>query len=618
MAWREAAEQALPPQRPSEPGQLRADILDELADHLAMATERERVADGGNEAAVWGRVLDEFGDPKALARRLWWDAMRETVMREWIQTGVMVVGVVAVILIAFLGLQQMQSTQQILQAFMERDATPSNGLGSIEVLVRRGEGGPPVEGAEVQLGGNLFGERNDIVVEIAGKDGRVTLGPVRAGIHGLTVVDALTGLQHMRRTNLYSGTKTIEVIAPKNEPVPLNIQTELPPESDDAHQLILAELRWTYKQSGHTWESQYSNAMVLLGRGGAWQASKLQRVAFETTARTDLYQRSLAGSDGTTCTVVDQQSPLPLNIVADQVQVLALRGAVAAHVEGVPTNRFYTDIRDGLKNFTRSVRLEKTAPLHDLSSGAPMQITLPKALWEASQQEAKLVMVLSQFPDMEPILIQSLLPHINGPMDLRILSIEASAQTYAPDPNGIVAMRSGSLHINSDHNNSFKALSKEEQIFAQPSGLFALPKEGIAQARNGRDALYYLALYAETIELKEYGNSMQLHPLTTPCLLPLENQERMPLGQPPLMQADPGISIPLLIPKGYGSHWLLADISRLIAREGDAPAPEGVLLRWEKDAVDKNDAVQIISAENRERGNENMRPCLIVMTPKAE
>ena len=69
----------LPPPDDFEPPSLRDDIRDELEDHLQCAFRREVLRDG-DEPAARTRVLSRFGDPKQLARRLWWQAMWSRVM----------------------------------------------------------------------------------------------------------------------------------------------------------------------------------------------------------------------------------------------------------------------------------------------------------------------------------------------------------------------------------------------------------------------------------------------------------------------------------------------------------------------------------------------------------
>src|SRR5262245_50667072 len=122
----------LPAPRDDEPSSLRDDIVDELADHLACAVRREELkpssepwgsaprndmqdgmrvagversappesADGGAEphrSPVYERVLAKFGDPRAVARRLWWDHMQERIMAQRLTAMMAVIGAAACI-----------------------------------------------------------------------------------------------------------------------------------------------------------------------------------------------------------------------------------------------------------------------------------------------------------------------------------------------------------------------------------------------------------------------------------------------------------------------------------------------------------------------------------------
>jgi hypothetical protein len=81
MNFRAGLSAELPAPRDDEPGGLRDDILDELADHLACAYRRELLR-GADTATARQRVLERFGDPAALARRLWFDAMKGKIMSQ--------------------------------------------------------------------------------------------------------------------------------------------------------------------------------------------------------------------------------------------------------------------------------------------------------------------------------------------------------------------------------------------------------------------------------------------------------------------------------------------------------------------------------------------------------
>lgn len=76
----------LPPPRDDEPASLRRDIIDELADHLACALERERqrgeMTPSAAATSPWQRVLDRFGSPRAVALQLWRQAMQESLFMQ--------------------------------------------------------------------------------------------------------------------------------------------------------------------------------------------------------------------------------------------------------------------------------------------------------------------------------------------------------------------------------------------------------------------------------------------------------------------------------------------------------------------------------------------------------
>lgn len=106
----------LPDPHDDEPPLLRSDIADELADHLQCALRREILKDGNNQSAVQ-RVLDRFGDPVQLARRLWWQAMWSRVMKQRILTGLQwMVSLAAVILAAVVLWQQSQLIREMRTA----------------------------------------------------------------------------------------------------------------------------------------------------------------------------------------------------------------------------------------------------------------------------------------------------------------------------------------------------------------------------------------------------------------------------------------------------------------------------------------------------------------------
>ncbi len=81
MDYQETVSADLPPPRDDDPPGVRQDIIDELADHLASAYNRERLR-GTDADEARRRVIQRFGDPAAMARRLWFDAIGGMIMAQ--------------------------------------------------------------------------------------------------------------------------------------------------------------------------------------------------------------------------------------------------------------------------------------------------------------------------------------------------------------------------------------------------------------------------------------------------------------------------------------------------------------------------------------------------------
>ncbi len=96
----------LPTPRDDEPPGLREDIADELADHLACSLQRELLR-RGDPSAARAAVLVRFGDPAAVARRLWLDAMRGRIMAQRMLIGTCLFA--TVVCLALVGLFWQQS-----------------------------------------------------------------------------------------------------------------------------------------------------------------------------------------------------------------------------------------------------------------------------------------------------------------------------------------------------------------------------------------------------------------------------------------------------------------------------------------------------------------------------
>ena len=113
MDFRDRLSAELPAPRDDEPGGLRDDILDELADHLACAYQRELLR-GADVATARQRVLERFGDPAAVARRLWLDAMKGKIMAQRILVVCCIVLTVISLSLAFMMWSQAVNAQRLV------------------------------------------------------------------------------------------------------------------------------------------------------------------------------------------------------------------------------------------------------------------------------------------------------------------------------------------------------------------------------------------------------------------------------------------------------------------------------------------------------------------------
>ncbi|WLD14569.1 permease prefix domain 1-containing protein [Planctellipticum variicoloris] len=116
----------LPDPRDDEPSSLRSDIAEELTDHLVCSVRREMVK-GADESTAWERALKRFGDPRQIARKLWWLAMRRHIMNQRLMLGLQGAMLIAVIAVATVMIQmsnaqqrQMAQQQEVLTATLAK------------------------------------------------------------------------------------------------------------------------------------------------------------------------------------------------------------------------------------------------------------------------------------------------------------------------------------------------------------------------------------------------------------------------------------------------------------------------------------------------------------------
>ena len=191
----------LPPPRQDEPADLRQDILDELADHLTCSYNRELLR-GANSVEARRRVMERFGDPAAVARRLWLDAMKGKIMAQRILIALCFLMMAACFgLVGFvwsessrwsqtnLGLinQAQKTNQEILKQLetMSRPAHPSKADEWIPVTFQLNlekSDGPPAVGYQILVGRGSNGTQKDGAIHrTSDADGQADFGVIQPG-----------------------------------------------------------------------------------------------------------------------------------------------------------------------------------------------------------------------------------------------------------------------------------------------------------------------------------------------------------------------------------------------------------------------------------------------------
>jgi len=258
--WDQSLTSELPAPRDDEPESLRADIVDELADHLSCALARE--LHHKDEPTARRYVIERFGNPTHIARRLWWDAMKERIMSQRITAVMSVVAAAACIVGCICLWQMMQQGQQaqasmiaaqheFSQALLERLETLANNPEEVDPryagwapvslrLVDAADGTTPVAGSAV-ISGGPFGasDPNRMENEVrrsaeADTDGLVDLGTVPLGKYTIQIDCDASGTESSRSLIIGpEGYEDVVVRCPVAKPEPAELAFEFPnlPES---------------------------------------------------------------------------------------------------------------------------------------------------------------------------------------------------------------------------------------------------------------------------------------------------------------------------------------------------------------------------------------------------
>ena len=278
MSWHEQVQAGLPSPRDGEPSELRRDIADELADHLDCALQRERKRTD-DESSAYTSVIRRFGDPIRIANRLWFDAMKETIMNQRIGLVTNVVLALACIVIAVVAFSSLRQNTALSNALLTKLESIGAGAetkaavsvwaeATIPVLV---DDVPAVDYA-VTLSGDAFNPgKHDYLKHRTGDDGSVAFGPIRPGRYSLRVEDP-SGLQLTTDAILYPGHNELDPVnlpALKPQPAKVSFALNLPVQIKDRIAFVRLEFeQYLLEHGAHNRQWKWPSFDVLLRPDG--------------------------------------------------------------------------------------------------------------------------------------------------------------------------------------------------------------------------------------------------------------------------------------------------------------------------------------------------------------
>ncbi len=180
---------------------LRQDIADELADHLQSAALRESITHSDPQE-VERRVLRRFGNPKKIARQLWFDAMQEKLMMQKLTLALVTLAAIASatacgVMLTF-GmkaneelLKQNRQMMEQLTALVNREPEGPNLMEWVPLSVQlkqQNEKQSPAAGFKIKLYGHAISTSEETMLqEQPDKAGLAKFGLVRPGTYTIAL-----------------------------------------------------------------------------------------------------------------------------------------------------------------------------------------------------------------------------------------------------------------------------------------------------------------------------------------------------------------------------------------------------------------------------------------------
>jgi hypothetical protein len=284
MHWPPDIADDIPAPRDDEPASLRQDIADELADHLQCAFTRELHLTRDEQAAQ-EKALDRFGDPRAIARKLWFDALKETIMSQRLTLAFTSITALTCLAATALAWNALREGREINAAILERleglkpespEIVAPAAWGSVRVrAVLDGPDGAPAIGHRLVLSGSIYNTAGSAepgnyvggsLTETVGKSGDVDFGTLHAGPYSLHVTTPW-GEHTSRNVSILPGRKsTIDVVCPGKPPEQgtVRVTASWPDELRDRNYLLRVSFAAHRKVSGDDkWASDIPQAVLI-------------------------------------------------------------------------------------------------------------------------------------------------------------------------------------------------------------------------------------------------------------------------------------------------------------------------------------------------------------------
>jgi len=295
--WLETIAAELPAPRDDEPPDLRRRIVAELADHLQLAFVRELhlVRD---ETKARERVLARFGDPRRIARKLWFEAMREKIMSQRL---LVASSAVTTALCLAMGLflwrisaqsaeasrALIQETREMNQALIEKlgalaaPGVPQQSADMVHLtirLVQKTPNGAAAAGYAVHVRRPGPTDSPEVassnIEDRSGSDGTVDCGLVRFGNY---IADITTPWKQSAHINFYvraGRTEQVEtIVCPKGPPVDdfVSLAFDVPADLRDRELRLVVEIRLLpHELRGISWNNYGQSEKGIISPDGTF------------------------------------------------------------------------------------------------------------------------------------------------------------------------------------------------------------------------------------------------------------------------------------------------------------------------------------------------------------